>query len=190
MKKTLVYVLVTVTVILAIIGFTLVGSYNGLVSMKEGVGSSFAQIQTASQRRADLIPGLVETVKGYAAHEKGTFTEITNARSQVNQATNPQDLAKADEQLNQSLGKLMVVVENYPDLKANENFLSLQDEIAGSENRIAVERKTYNDQVRAYNTKVKRFPTNIIAGMFNFESAVYFEADEGADKAPVIDFGS
>lgn len=176
-------------VILMVVG-SLIGSYNGLVSMNEDVNSGYAQIQNVIQRRADLIPNLVETVKGYASHESGTFQAITEARSKIDSANNPGELAEANDALTQSLGRLMVVVENYPELKANENFLNLQDELAGTENRISVERKNYNDVVRAFNTKVRSFPTNIVAKMFSFNQAEYFEADEGSQNVPEVNFGN
>ena len=176
-------------VILMVVG-SLIGSYNGLVSMNEDVNSGYAQIQNVIQRRADLIPNLVETVKGYASHESGTFQAIAEARSQIDSANNPGELAEANDALTQSLGRLMVVVENYPELKANENFLNLQDELAGTENRISVERKNYNDVVRAFNTKVRSFPTNIVAKMFSFNQAEYFEADEGSQNVPEVNFGN
>lgn len=187
MRKGLIVTGIVSLVILIVVG-SLIGSYNGLVSMNEDVNSGYAQIQNVIQRRADLIPNLVETVKGYASHESETFQAITEARSQIDSATNPGELAEANDALTQSLERLMVVVENYPELKANENFLNLQDELAGTENRISVERKNYNDVVRTFNTKVRSFPTNIIAEMFNFNQAEYFEADEGSQNVPEVNF--
>lgn len=176
-----------------------VGIYNGLVSNDEAVSSAWSQVENVYQRRMDLIPNLVETVKGYAAHEKSTFTEVTEARAKVSQmnvdasklTTNPemmQNFIKAQEQLSGALSRLLVTVERYPDLKANQNFLNLQHELAGTENRVSVERKRYNDAVKILNQKIRVFPSNIIAGMFNIEKRVYFEAEEGANKAPKVSF--
>lgn len=165
-----------------------VSSYNNLVGLHENVNGGFSEVQNVLQRRADLIPGLVETVKGYASHEEETYIKLAEARSGVNSAGTPEELAEAEQNLNSSLDRLMVVVENYPELKANENFMSLQDELAGTENRISVERSNYNKDVGTYNSKVRRFPTNLIANIAGFEQAQYFEADADAQSAPEVNF--
>ena len=182
---------ITLIVIGAVFLFSImwfVGSYNGLVSNDELVNEKWANVQSAYQRRADLIPNLVETVKAYSDYEGSVLTEITEARASVGKAGTPAQLQAAGNELNSALSKLMVVVENYPNLKANENYLSLQDELAGTENRIKVERDIFNNAVKTYNIKVRRFPTNIVAGMFSFEKKDMFEADAGTDEAPKVDF--
>lgn len=184
MKK----ILGAILVIAIVLGIVLVPSYNNLVGMREDVNNQYAQVQTVIQRRADLIPNLVNTVKGYAKHEQQVLTDVTKARSSVQEAKNPQDLAKANDEMSSALQRLMVVVEAYPDLKANQNFVQLQDELAGTENRIAVERKNYNDIAKQYNTKVKTFPTSIVAGLFRFDPAQYFAADAKAQDAPQVNF--
>lgn len=182
--KTIVWIIVGVVILLVLLW--IVGSYNGLVRADEAVNEKWANVQTAYQRRADLIPNLVETVKQYSDYEGEVLTEITNARASVGKANTPAELAAAGNELNSALARLLVVVENYPNLKANENYLSLQDELAGTENRIKTERDIYNKEVRNLNVKVRRFPTNIIAGMFGFEKRDMFEAEEGAETAPDV----
>jgi LemA protein len=168
---------------------TLVGSYNGLVASSNTIDASWAQVQNDMQRRFDLIPNLVETVKGYAKHESSVLEEVTRLRSQWGEAKTPAEQASASDSLGNALGRLMVVVEKYPDLKANQNFLQLQDELAGTENRIAVERKRYNDAVLDYNVKVQSFPSNLLAGIFNFKvKDVYFKANAAAQEAPKVQF--
>ena len=179
-------------VVLAVLfvgGGSLIGSYNQLVNMDEDVRSAYAQIDTIMQRRADLIPNAAKTAGAIATHEKDTFTQLAEARSGVSNASSPSELAEANEELNKAVTQLNVVVENYPELKANENFIMLQDQLEGSENRVSTERKNYNDTVSLYNRKIKGFPTSILAGMFNFDEAEYFEADESAKEAPELDFG-
>ncbi len=165
-----------------------VSRYNSLVNRSEEVDGAWAQVENVLQRRADLIPNLVETVKGFAAHEKEVIGQVTDARAKLAGARGPQEKGEADAQLTSALSRLLVVVENYPNLKANENFVRLQDELAGTENRIAVERKRYNDAVREFNATIKRFPSNIFAGMFGFDSKEYFQAAEGAQKVPQVKF--
>lgn len=166
-----------------------VAGYNRLVGYQEGISESWAQVENVLQRRYDLIPNLVNTVKGYAKHERGLLTEITRLRSQWGEAKSTQAKIEAARGLEGALSRLMVVVENYPNLKANENFLRLQDELAGTENRIAVERRRYNQMIRDYNVTVRRFPSNLIAGLFGFEkSDAYFEAEETAAKPPAVSF--
>ena len=187
------------TIIIAILGvFTLSScGYNSMVNKQEAVTSQWAQVQNSYQRRADLIPNLVSTVKGYASHEQETFTAVVEARSKATQMTvNPEDLTEesiqqfqeAQGQLSSALGKLLMIRENYPELKANQNFLALQDELAGTENRIAVERNRFNETAREYNQYIRRFPHVIYAGMFGFKKKGYFEADAGSQTAPVVDF--
>ncbi|MBT4034281.1 MAG: LemA family protein [Candidatus Marinimicrobia bacterium] len=174
-----------------------IGKYNSMVTLEEGVDASWAQVENVYQRRADLIPNLVATVKGYAEHEKETFTAVTEARSKVNNinvegmANNPQALQNfqaAQGQLSSALSRLMVVVEKYPDLKANQNFLDLQTQLEGTENRIAVERNRFNKVAQGYNTIIRRFPGSIYAGMFGFDRKAYFEAEAGSEKAPQVEF--
>ena len=171
--------------------------YNGLVTMDENVSGQWANVETQYQRRADLIPNLVNTVKGYATHEKETLEGVVAARSQATQIKvdaadlTPEKLAqyqKAQGAVTSALGKLLAITENYPDLKANQNFLELQAQLEGTENRINVARKNFNDAAQAYNTNIRRFPKNIFAGMFGFDKKAYFEAEEGSEKAPKVEF--
>ncbi len=196
MKKGLV-ILLAVGAVLAGLFFWFQGNYNNMVKMDEGVQAAWSQVENVYQRRADLIPNLVATVKGYAAHEQQTLEGVISARSKATQITvdaenlTPDELAKyqkAQGELGAALGKLLAITENYPELKANENFLSLQSQLEGTENRIAVERKKYNETARNYNTEIRQFPKNIVAGMFGFEKKPYFEAQEGAQQAPVVAF--
>ena len=175
-----------------------VGAYNGLVQADESVSKAWAQVENVYQRRVDLIPNLVETVKGYAKHESQTFIEVTEARNQAakinvtkDMINSPEDFSKfqhAQDALSSALSRLMVVVEKYPDLKANQNFLNLQDELAGTENRISVERGRFNEASMAYNMQVRQFPANFIASMCNFHSKEYFKAATGAAEAPKVQF--
>jgi LemA protein len=183
--------LIAVIVILVLIGAFysfFKGTYNQFVSLDEGVKSAWAQVENQLQRRYDLIPNLVETVKGYAKQEKDLLVEVTNARARVGGASTVPDKIAANNELAGALSRLLVVVENYPELKSNVNFLRLQDELAGTENRIAVERKRYNDAVQAYNVLIRSFPSNILAGMFGFEKAAFFEAPAAAKTAPQVKF--
>ena len=193
MKKGTIIILAVV----AIIVIWAISGYNGLVSMDENVSGQWSNVETQYQRRADLIPNLVNTVKGYAAHEKETLEGVIAARSQATQIkVDPTDLTpeklaeyqKAQGQLATALGKLLAITENYPDLKANQNFLELQAQLEGTENRINVARKNFNDSAKAYNTAIRRFPKNILAGMFGFDKRAYFEAAEGAEQAPQVQF--
>lgn len=195
MKKFLPWIVVLG--VLAIIVLWIANVYNGLVAGEEQVESSWAQVENQYQRRADLVPNLVATVKGYAEHEKETLDNVVSARARATQITidpanaTPEQLAAyqaAQGELSQALGKLLAIAENYPDLKANENFRDLQQQLEGTENRITVARQIFNDDARAFNTKVRRFPNNIIANMFGFEKKPYFEAEEGANKAPEVAF--
>ena len=189
--------LIITIVVIALVALWGISSYNGLVSMDENVSNSWANVETQYQRRSDLIPNLVNTVKGYAKHESETLESVMAARSQATQVKidpsncTPQQLAayqKAQGDVTTALGKLLAITENYPDLKANQNFLELQSQLEGTENRINVARKDFNDTAKKYNTSLRRFPRNIIASMFGFEKRNYFEADAGAEKAPKVEF--
>ncbi|WP_300814661.1 LemA family protein [uncultured Bacteroides sp.] len=188
---------IIIVAIVAIIAIWAVSGYNSLVNMDENVSNQWANVETQYQRRADLIPNLVNTVKGYAAHEKETLEGVIAARSQATQIkVDPTDLTpeklaeyqKAQGQLATALGRLLAITENYPDLKANQNFLELQAQLEGTENRINVARKNFNDAAKAYNTAIRRFPKNMLAGMFGFDKRAYFEAAEGAEQAPQVQF--
>ncbi|MFC1867871.1 LemA family protein [Thermodesulfobacteriota bacterium] len=187
-RKTLLIVAAIVIIIILVPILYLKGTYNSLVTMDEMVKGAWAQVENQLQRRYDLIPNLVETVKGYAAHEKDVFVKVTEARSRVAGAGSVPDKIAANNSLAGALSRLLVVVERYPELKANTNFIRLQDELAGTENRIAVERRRYNETVKAYNIKIRRFPTNIIAGMFGFEKATFFEVPKERQEAPQVKF--
>ena len=188
-QKTLLIVVGIIILIIAIPFMYLKGTYNSLVTMDESVKVAWAQVENQLQRRYDLIPNYVETVKGYAAHEKEVFVKVTEARSRVAGAGNISDKIQANNSLSSALSRLLVVVERYPELKANTNFIRLQDELAGTENRLAVERRRYNETVKAYNIKIRRFPTNIFAGMFGFEKATFFEVPKERQEAPKVKFG-
>jgi LemA protein len=191
MSKTLKTVLIVLGILVLIILIPLLylkGTYNSLVTMDEGVKAAWAQVENQLQRRYDLIPNYVETVKGYAQHEKEVFIKVTEARSQVGSAKSLNEKIEANNQLSSALARLLVVVERYPDLKANTNFIRLQDELAGTENRIAVERRRYNEMVRIYNTRIRSFPTNLIAGMFGFEKATFFQVPKERQEAPKVKF--
>ncbi|MDR3328520.1 MAG: LemA family protein [Prevotellaceae bacterium] len=171
--------------------------YNKPVAMQEKVEAAWAQVQNQYQRRADLIPNLVETVKGYAKHEEGTLQGVVEARARATQVVVSPDrldeaslqrFQAAQSEVGSALGRLMAIAESYPDLKANQNFMELQAQLEGTENRIAVERRSFNEVVREYNTYIRRFPNNLFAGMFGFEKKSYFEAEAGADKAPAVKF--
>lgn len=163
-----------------------IGSYNSFVSKDETVNNMWANVQTAYQRRADLIPNLVATVKQYTDYEGSLLEEITKTRAAVGSAGTPEQLSAAGAEMNSALSRLLVVVENYPNLKANENFLDLQTQLEGTENRIKVERDNYNKAVREYNVKVRSFPSNVVANMFSFEQKTPFEAEVGAETAPDV----
>lgn len=191
---------ITVAIIAVVVLFlysSVKGTYNGMVTKSEGVDGQWANVENVYQRRADLIPNLVNTVKGYAEHERETFTAVTEARNQAarinvdpDQLTpeNLQQFQAAQSQLSSALSRLLVVVERYPDLKANQNFLDLQKQLEGTENRISTERRKFNEIARDYNTYIKKFPQTIWAGIFNFDKKPYFEAQEGAETAPTVEF--
>lgn len=189
--------LIITLAIVAVIVIWGVSGYNGLVSMDEGVQNKWADVETQYQRRADLIPNLVNTVKGYAAHEKETLEGVVKARSEATSVKiDPENMTaeqmaqyqKAQNGVSSALSKLLLVVEKYPDLKANQNFLELQSQLEGTENRITVARRDFNGAAKEYNTAIRKFPKNILAGMFGFEKKTYFEAEEGAEKAPEVQF--
>ena len=192
--------LITLLVVLAVFFFIFIwakNAFNSMVSQEEQVTSAWSQVENVYQRRADLIPNLVATVKGYAAHEQETLEGVINARAKATQTTiDPTNMTEeslkqfqaAQGELGSALQRLMVVVERYPDLKANQNFLELQAQLEGSENRITVERQKFNDAAKSFNTSIRQFPRNILAGMFGFERKAYFEAQEGAEQAPKVEF--
>jgi len=182
--------LIVVIVIIVLGGLFFFSSYNGLVAAEENVNAKWSQIENQLQRRADLIPNLVNTVKGYASHEEAILTEVTRAREKLIGASGISEMAEANSEMSSALSRLLAIVENYPELKADANFRQLADELAGTENRIAVARMDYNNAVQQYNSRIRRFPTAIVAGMFGFEKRDYFEAKEGADQAPIVDFSS
>jgi LemA protein len=193
MKKSTIIIIV-VAVLAVVWGIT---GYNGLVSMDEGVQTKWADVETQYQRRADLIPNLVNTVKGYAAHESETLQAVVEARAKATSVNiDPTNMSaeqianfqKAQDGVSSALGRLLVTVEKYPDLKANENFKELQAQLEGTENRISVARRDYNEAARKYNTSLRSFPKNILANMFGFEKKAYFEAQEGSEQAPTVQF--
>lgn len=178
-----------VVVVLVLIFYSSIkGTYNKMVTLDEGVKTAWAQVENQLQRRLELIPNYVETVKGYARHEREVFIEVTNARAKVGGAVTPSQKIEANTELSAALSRLLLVVERYPNLKANQNFIRLQDELAGTENRIAVERMRYNEAVREYNVYIRRFPTLILANMFGFTRAPLFEASEEAKQPPKVQF--
>lgn len=188
---------VVALIVVVLIAFWGISTYNKLVSMDENVNTQWANVETSYQRRSDLIPNLVATVKGYATHERQTLEAVMAARSQATQVKidpsncTPQQLAayqKAQGDVTSALGKLLAITENYPQLKANENFLELQSQLEGTENRISVARRDFNNAAQTYNTTLRRFPTNIVASMGGFEKHNYFEAQAGAEKAPKVEF--
>jgi LemA protein len=182
-------IIVGIIILIIVIPYSYIkGTYNSLVTMDESVKGAWAQVENQLQRRYDLIPNYVETVKGYAAHEKEVFVKVTEARSKVAGAGSINEKIQANNQLSSALSRLLVVVERYPELKANTNFIRLQDELAGTENRIAVERRRFNETVKVYNIKIRTFPTNIIAGIFGFEKATFFEVPKERQEAPKVKF--
>ena len=185
-KKTT--IIVAIVAVIAVIALMVISGYNSLVSKEESVDTAYSNVSVMLERRADLIPNLVNTVKGYMEHETEVIENITTARENLLGAKNIDEQMEANDQLTASLDALMVVVENYPDLKASENFIQLSDELAGTENRISTARKDYNDEVKSYNTAIKKFPTNILASMFGFEQKEYFEAKESATDVPEVEF--
>lgn len=187
-KKSLTVGIIVAVIVIALIG-SIAGSYNNLVKLRENVTSAQSVVETQLQRRADLIPNLVNTVKGYASHEEDVFTAVADARTALSGAKTVDELNSAQSQLDSAVSRLLAIAESYPDLKANENFINLQDELAGTENRISVARQDYNDAAKEYNTKIQSFPASIIARLFHFEKADYFTATAEAATVPAVDFG-
>jgi LemA protein len=181
--------ILAVVILGIVIGSWYVRSRNQVITLDEDINGAWAEIDNQLQRRSDLIPNLVETVKGFAAHEEKVFADIANARAKLAGAGSVAETAEGYNEMQGALARLLVVVENYPNLKSNENFIQLQDELAGTENRIAVARKRYNDKVKAYNTRIRTFPGSTIAGSMGFEKRDYFEIDESAKIAPKVNFG-
>ncbi len=196
MKKTIIVIAVIAVVVIALFGWVK-GTYNGMVEQDESVSKAWAQVENVYQRRADLIPNLVNTVKGYAKHESETLQGVVEARAKATQmSVDLDDLSEenikkyqaAQGDFQKAIGRLLMLTENYPDLKANENFRDLQAQLEGTENRITVERQKFNETAKVYNTNIRKFPNNIFAGIFGFEKKGYFEAQEGAEKAPEVNF--
>lgn len=179
------WIIAGVVVVLAVV---VAGMYNQLVGSRNRVDNAWSQVDVQLKRRYDLIPNLVETVKGYASHERETFEQVTRARAAASSAQGPAEQAQAENFLTSALRQLFAVAEAYPELRASENFQNLQNELAETENKIAVSRQIYNDTVLTYNNKVQQVPTNIVAGLFGFDAREFFEAGEGADEAPVVEF--
>ncbi|RAZ66684.1 LemA family protein [Planococcus maitriensis] len=189
MKKLLIPLLLVIGLI--VIAIAVFGSsYNNFVQLEEDVNQSYAQLESQLQRRLDLIPNLVETVKGFADQEQEVIDSVTEARSSMANAGSVEEQAEADAELSGALSRLLVVVENYPEIRSSENFQQLSDELAGTENRIAVARQDYNGSVTEFNREVRSFPGNMVAGIFGFDEKEYFEADAGAEDAPDVDFGT
>lgn len=187
MKKSGIIIAIIVALVV-ILGVALVSTNNNLVTMEAEVDAAMANIDTNLQRRADLIPNLVNTVKGYAAHEQEAIDSVTEARANLTGASTVEEKAEADSALTAALNNLLVIVENYPDLKASANFTQLADELAGTENRIATARRDYNSAVQSYNTAIRKFPTSLIASLFGFTQKEYFQASEGAQTVPNVEF--
>ena len=181
--------LIVIAVIVVLLILFIIGVYNALVRLRNQVDNSWSQIDVQLKRRHDLIPNLVETAKGYMTHERGTFEAITKARSQAMDAKTVSEAAKAEDALGEALSKFMLVVENYPDLKANQNFLAVQEELTSTENKISFARQSYNDQVLFFNNKIQMFPSNAIANMFNFAKRDFFELEDAAEReVPKVSF--
>ena len=194
MKKKSSLILVVIVLLVVLWG---VKAYNNMVSQEEGVSTAWANVESQYQRRADLIPNLVNTVKGYAAHESETLQAVVDARTKATSininaenmtAEQLKEFQKAQSEVGGALGRLIAISENYPDLKANQNFLELQAQLEGTENRIAVERKNFNDAAKTFNTYIRKFPQSLLTGIFGFEKKPYFEAEEGSQKAPTVQF--
>lgn len=197
MKKSVIITLTAIVAMVALVAIWAVSGYNSLVNADESVATAWSNVENQYQRRADLIPNLVNTVKGYAVHEQETLDAVVSARTRATQVTidadnmTPEKLAeyqKAQGEVGAALSRLLAITESYPDLKANQNFLELQAQLEGTENRISVERRNFNEAARSYNTSIRTFPKNLLAGMFGFEKRPYFEAQEGAEKAPEVKF--
>jgi len=185
--KNITIIAVIAVILILIVSF--VGSYNSLVDMREETNEKLSTIDVLLKRRADLIPNLVNTVKGYAKHETEAIEAVTDARTKYGSASTTSEKAEADAELSSAISRLLVIAENYPDLKADANFRQLADELAGTENRISVGRQDYNQSAKKFNTKIQKFPSSIVAGIFGFEKVAYFEAEEGDKSVPEVDFG-
>lgn len=181
-------IVLIIIAVIAVIAIILIGGYNSIISASEEVENKFSTIDTQLQRRADLIPNLVNTVKGYANQEKEIINTVTTAREKLVGANSVTAKAEADQELTNALSRLLVVVENYPELKSSQNFIQLSDELAGTENRIATARRDYNEAVKTYNLKIKKFPSNVMANMFGFGEKQYFEASEESKNVPNVQF--
>ena len=181
-------IVLIIIAVIAVIAIILIGGYNSIISASEEVENKFPTIDTQLQRRADLIPNLVNTVKGYANQEKEIINTVTTAREKLVGANSVTAKAEADQELTNALSRLLVIVENYPDLKSSQNFIQLSDELAGTENRIATARRDYNEAVKTYNLKIKKFPSNVMANMFGFGEKQYFEASEESKNVPNVQF--
>ena len=188
MNKKGVSIIIIIGIIIAVIFFSFVGSYNSITVAEEKVESEYSNVSVQLERRADLIPNLVKVVKGYTNQEEKIIKEITDARKEISNASNIKELSEASENLDSALSSLNIIIENYPDLKSSQNFINLQDELAGTENRISVARRDYNQAVKEYNTLIKKIPTNIIAGMTGKEKATYFEIPKAKTDVPDIEF--
>ena len=187
MKKSSIAIIIIVAIVV-VLAIVLISNYNSIISLSEEVDNKFSTIDTQLQRRADLIPNLVNTVKGYTQQEQDVIQSVTDARAKLAGANGVAEKAEANDQLTSALNNLLVIVENYPDLKSSQNFIQLQDELAGTENRIATARRDYNEAVKDYNLKIKKFPTVIIANMFGYGEKEYFEASEGSQEVPNVQF--
>lgn len=181
-------VLLIIAVIVILLGSTVVGRYNRLVQLETDVDGRWAQVENVLQRRADLIPNLVNTVKGYASHEERVFTDIADARARLLGARSPEEQMEANTGLDSAIGRLLALSEAYPELKADTSFVRLQDELAGTESRIATERMRFNESVQTWNTTIRQFPMNVLAGMFGKQTKAYFEAAPGAQEVPLVEF--
>lgn len=188
MKKTWIIVIVAIVLIIGIPLATMARSYNTLIVMDESVSADWQQVENLMQRRYDLIPNLVEVTKGYASHEEEVFTQIADARSRIGQGGSREEVIEANQELTGALSRLLVVAEAYPQLQASEQFIRLQDELAGTENRLAVARQDYNNSVKDFNQRIRRFPTNLMASNFGFEEQPYFEMNPQASEAPSVNF--
>ena len=190
MKRGILLIFAVILIALLFVAGAAVSNYNALVAMNADVDNKWAQVENQLQRRNDLIPNLVETVKGYAAQEQTVFGDIADARARMAGARSPQEMIDANQQLEGALGRLLLIVERYPELRSNENFMRLQDELAGTENRIAVERQRYNDSVTSFNVKIRSFPTMLFAQILGFKEKPLFEVAEGAEAVPRVDFNT
>ncbi|NLM05243.1 MAG: LemA family protein [Clostridiales bacterium] len=187
MKKTWI-IIIAIIILIGLPIMVLTNTYNTLVAMDENIASNWKQVENLMQRRYDLIPNLVETTKGYASHEEKVFTDIANARARIGQGGSREEIIEANQELSSAISRLLVIAENYPELQASQQFIRLQDELAGTENRLAVARQDYNNAVQRFNQRIRRFPTSIIANKFGFTTQPYFEMSTDAAEAPKVTF--